>query len=801
MAYSVWSLGEVATGYDRADVRTRLVETFSLQPAQADRLLQQPCRLKLADDPAEAQRYARALTALGVQVQVRHENGEAAREAPAQQPTAGASRGPGLGEQALRGALSQAIPPAKPSAAYAVSLAFTVLVTLIAPLLYLALVAGLVAGLALYYLHLPDWLAGSSPGVPKLLMLFAPALVLGIPILFLLRPLFSRYRRPFEFTLKRKRAPLLFALVDSLAASMSLAPPTRIVVNNQANAAAASDSLGALLAGRRKLVIGLPLVAGLDVTQLAGVLAHEFGHFTQRTSSITYYLVAQVNGWFHSRAYQQDQWERRIDSWLESNTGGELLFAIPLWVTGQLIQLIKWVFGLLFRVNYRVSSAMLRQMEYDADRYEAYLGGSAGFAGTSLMINRLMAAADTVVQTNQVGWRDGKLIADVPAAVRHARDAQTPLGVDEITRAMNDREPTPWDTHPPDRQRIRRAEALGHPGLLRFDQPATELFVDFDELCGDVTLFEYRQMGIEKPEQYTRADSELHCHEQQRQAEDFSVEAFFDGRVYPRLMQLTASPGKQPPLDWQGSIDKLSELATEFEQRAGRYFERLDRLAARSLQGQMARHQMRDDALFGDGDPHNGADPGTLIKAAERELDESQALLDRVDRLFLHRMHFAIESLGPADRARSDQLLGALNGLRRHCLAPLRDLRCQQVGLAQGNHWRQHGGAPRQLRDLVEGYRQRTDTALRVLLQATDSIDDPTADAARKFGDTLRQRCGHLPDRSVAVDGADLLAYCDQLLNQFWYLYFRLLGELCGLCLGQEQRHGIVPLRITFGQP
>jgi Zn-dependent protease with chaperone function len=46
------------------------------------------------------------------------------------------------------------------------------------------------------------------------------------------------------------------------------------------------------------LTIGLPLVAGLTVRQLGGVLAHEFGHFAQGAGMRLTFVVRSVNAWF-----------------------------------------------------------------------------------------------------------------------------------------------------------------------------------------------------------------------------------------------------------------------------------------------------------------------------------------------------------------------------------------------------------------------------------------------------------------------------------------------------------------------
>ena len=81
--------------------------------------------------------------------------------------------------------------------------------------------------------------------------------------------------------------------------------------------ATASFRLGAagLLGQDMTLTIGLPLVAGLSMRQFAGVLAHEFGHFSQGAGMRLTYVIRRVNGWFFRVVYERDRgtwrWRRR----------------------------------------------------------------------------------------------------------------------------------------------------------------------------------------------------------------------------------------------------------------------------------------------------------------------------------------------------------------------------------------------------------------------------------------------------------------------------------------------------------
>ena len=77
------------------------------------------------------------------------------------------------------------------------------------------------------------------------------------------------------------------------------------------------------------LTIGLPLVAGLTVRQLGGVLAHEFGHFAQGGGMRLTAIVRGVNAWFARVVFERDEWDLRLEQW-SKNLDGRV--AILLWL-------------------------------------------------------------------------------------------------------------------------------------------------------------------------------------------------------------------------------------------------------------------------------------------------------------------------------------------------------------------------------------------------------------------------------------------------------------------------------------
>ena len=97
--------------------------------------------------------------------------------------------------------------------------------------------------------------------------------------------------------------------MDGVCSSVGAPTPSRIEVDCEVNASARLAS-GPLTPSRDLvLTIGLPLVTGLDLKQFAGVLAHEFGHFSQGAGMRLSYLIRSINMWFARVVYERDEWD------------------------------------------------------------------------------------------------------------------------------------------------------------------------------------------------------------------------------------------------------------------------------------------------------------------------------------------------------------------------------------------------------------------------------------------------------------------------------------------------------------
>src|SRR5262249_972913 len=233
------------------------------------------------------------------------------------------------------------------------------------------------------------------------------------------------------------------------------------------------------------LTVGLPLVAGLSVRQLAGVIAHELGHFTQGTGMRLSYVVRSVNAWLARVVYERDDWDESLVRGCEQ---GDRL-AIFLYLALFCVWLTRRVLWLLMVTGHALSCFMLRQMEYDADRYETRLAGTEAFVETARKILLLELATNSAYGLADESWnKAAKLPDDLSTLILAISDGIPPAEFRKIEKELAKGETGFFDTHPAHGERLASARREAAPGVFHLEGPATQLFKDFPRTSRAVTL-------------------------------------------------------------------------------------------------------------------------------------------------------------------------------------------------------------------------------------------------------------------------------------------------------------------------
>jgi Zn-dependent protease with chaperone function len=407
----------------------------------------------------------------------------------------------GLTVADLAAAFPRQVPPTSASFFYQFGLLVVTVAMVLLPVLYAGLVAA--AGWAVYFwaTHFQFLVTSMSGGTRvflfKLLLYCGPLFAGVVLVFFMIKPFFARRAHHAQpLALNPAAEPLLFTFIAKVCESVGAPFPKRIDLDCQLNAAA-SFRRGSLsfLGNDLVLTIGLPLAAGLNLREFAGVLAHEFGHFTQGFGMRLSYVIRSINGWFARVVYQRDQW----DVWLEE-MGNTEVWWMNLVVAGAHVAVwfSRLLLTALMYLGHAIGCFMLRQMEYDADSYEIKLAGSEVFEATTRKMHVLAHSLELAYKNMRVSWNQNRTLpenfpayllrtdAAVPVAHRQRLDDTMGLGATGV-----------FDTHPSQGDRIRRARQAAEPGIFHLEGPASVLFAKFEIPARQVTLLHYSDdLGI-----------------------------------------------------------------------------------------------------------------------------------------------------------------------------------------------------------------------------------------------------------------------------------------------------------------
>lgn len=393
------------------------------------------------------------------------------------------------------------LPRPKSSPLYKLSLSLVSLAMILLPALYLGII-GLCCWAVCRYAAGIEINANGGPAfvignVIYNAIVYVIPLSIGVAfIAFLIKPLFAPGQEADEaFPLNHADAPQLFALIGWICRSLNAPIPSRVDVNLSVNAAARFRSgIRSLFGNDLVLEFGLPLAAGLNLSQFAGVIAHEYGHFSQGAAMRAGYLIRLVNNWFYRAVYERDRWDDALRDgserihwawWLRTLF---YLARLGIWLARRILWLLMWTGHIL-------SSLLSRQMEFDADIYEIRLCGSETFTANQRRLRQLDLGAAAAQKLLIQKWKqEHKLFDEIPSLIV-SQAAEIPADIQARHHSARDSRPARlFDFHPSDAERIRRARAMNEPGIFHSSAPAASLFADFSELSRRITTAHYREM-------------------------------------------------------------------------------------------------------------------------------------------------------------------------------------------------------------------------------------------------------------------------------------------------------------------
>lgn len=329
-----------------------------------------------------------------------------------------------------------------------------------------------------------DWLLYRHAPASVAVKLYVVSVLLAIPVvrgLFMLRT--PREEEPAGLPVTEADEPELWRTVRELADQVGTRAPARIVLTGDVNAAVSEEArLLGLLPGPRRLYLGVPLMQGLSQAQLRAVLAHELGHYSNsdtRLAALTVRGRAQVLRTithFEQRADRTAARERARQE--KKNTKaeakGKRAKEIDTGHAGVTYRMMAKIYIAYAKLYFRATLAVSRRQEYAADAAAARIAGRDATASALREIPVLDSAFAFYMNCYATL---GTSIGLMPPRGEVFGGFGRMLGARRLELAgMRDDLPaesvSPYDSHPPIADRVRRIEERPDDGRADEDRGA-----------------------------------------------------------------------------------------------------------------------------------------------------------------------------------------------------------------------------------------------------------------------------------------------------------------------------------------
>ena len=250
-------------------------------------------------------------------------------------------------------------------------------------------------------------------------------LVIGVGIMgfgvmifvFLIKFLFatSRVDESDAIEITAKDHPLLYDMINGLATEVGTSRPKKIFLSPDVNASVSYNSSfwSMFLPIRKNLKIGLGLVNAVNVSELKAVIAHEFGHFSQKSMKVGSW-VYQVNRIIHDMLFNNQSYGESLDSVSRTNS----IFSVFAALTIQVVKGIQWLLQGMYTLINKNYLSLSRQMEFHADLVAASLCGSNNIISALKRAEFAGASYGATLQVCNELWDDRKKVANFYASHR-----------------------------------------------------------------------------------------------------------------------------------------------------------------------------------------------------------------------------------------------------------------------------------------------------------------------------------------------------------------------------------------------
>lgn len=295
--------------------------------------------------------------------------------------------------------------------------------------------------------------------------------------LFMIKSLFifnKREENPLDTYITEEKEPALFDYLYKLADEAGAPRPKKVFLSSRVNASVSYDLsiVNLIFPSKKNLEIGLGLINVLSLGEFKAVLAHEFGHFAQRSMLLGRYVyVAQ------QIAVQIINKRDIFDNFLAGISSIDIRISWIGWILSILVWAVRSLIETCFSIVIIAQRALSREMEFQADLVAVSLTGSDALihALSKLQVadeayDRALNAVNTKLEDKKAVHNLFKLqtnyIEKMSWVLNDHSYGKSPQIADinpESNRIFGNRifnPPKMWSTHPADQDREENAKKI-----------------------------------------------------------------------------------------------------------------------------------------------------------------------------------------------------------------------------------------------------------------------------------------------------------------------------------------------------
>ena len=320
-----------------------------------------------------------------------------------------------------------------------------------------------------------------------MLLQFGLLLVALLVMLLLLKPLLSlRLPSAPGLAIHPGNEPDLYAFVADICERIQAPVPSRILLDTTPTLVTRYDQgASAWLRGQVVLTLGVPLLATMNCSQLAALIAQAMNRYRGKYLPPLNSLLLAIQTWLQTALHQPDWLDRYLQRLQEQGRLGESVLAAVQWFLG----LSRWPLWLWLYLSQWLAFRYVHRLVADSDKMALAFAGSEGYLRQMDQYRLMTYSHAKLMQGLEEKWQEGQRLPENLVQMMVVLGHKYPATMAQQLRDRQQRQQRlQCNLIPSDNQRLARITHQKIQGSYGCLSPASTLFRHYGKLTRGMTL-------------------------------------------------------------------------------------------------------------------------------------------------------------------------------------------------------------------------------------------------------------------------------------------------------------------------